>query len=1090
MSDYKLAIKIAGQLDGSLASAVNGAKSMLQSLVGNAPGAAGQAVVSATRMAIKGNAATLAGIGLTAGKAIKSAVTEGMDFESAMTDLAGTAGIDIASEAFQAYENAAREVGATTNKSATESAEALKYMALAGWNVNDSIQALDGMVKLSSASGLDMARTSDLVTDSMGALGLTMDDYSRYMDFVATADAAANYTAEDFMETMIRSGGAARTLGIQYDDLATAAGVLANNGEKGSEAGTTLNAVLRRLATNGTAVSAMASNGISMFNEATGEFRGFETVLKDINTAMDSMNPEQKIGLMSDLAGRYTSQFQYLLDSVKEGGDWGKLMDQSFADVSGNMEDRYKTATDNLKGDLDELKSAASDFGIEIYKSMQEGSDGLRGMTDSMTEIVNNLKEAFQMDGLDGLATQIGEEVANIASAIDENGATAVEAATSFTENLYQSLGEEGNADEIGGAASKILTSIGTGFIESTGDYTVMAGNIISGLVDGLNEEDAGSQIADAISSAVGKTGDWFGENGGDLGEAAGELVASLLEGISSHADDLIPAGIKLTGGLLRGLILGGAKLVGAIPSILGKLVSGVMNSIPDLISAGKGVGLALKEGAESVAIDLNEVFHFDSDFGEVTSEAQEAMASNIEEMAAAIKEVWNSSFATDELGIDSALPQGQNAVKDYVQSWVDAGATIEQVQSQINETLSGPVDPAAAQAIQSAGEIYGELANKAQEVVAANQEAATAAQETASAIEEAGQKAETSSEAMEVVQSAVENLSGTDGLDGIVTQLDDMASGMQETQSAADGLKEALTFDGFAGNLADDLLAATDIQARADEVSAAMESIATNVSTSMTNLETSFSTFGTNVGTALTTASTSITTFDTSISTTTMSVGTSFDTLSATVDADMAAVSSVVQTQGAAAVASAQSTAQGIMAAFQGIDLSGIASNMMAGLTNGIQAGGAAAIAAAQSVASQVAAAMSSALAIHSPSKVTYDIGQNTTAGFTNALRDAVPDVYGAANTLANAGTMGFAQNQTQSPLARFHELTSQTPMTGGGQQAQAQQAGPITFSPTITIQGNANEETVQGALQWGFEQFEKMMDRYLWQKGREAFV
>lgn len=1085
MSDYKLAIKIAGKLDGSLAAAVNGAKSMLQTLTGSVGGA----ITRGTTMLLGGNAAALAAIGLAAGKVIKESITQGMDFESAMAGLAGTAGIDIGSEAYEAYEQAARQVGATTNKSATESAEALKYMALAGWSVTDSIQALDGMVKLSSATGMDMARTSDLITDSMGALGLTMEDYGEYMDFVATADAAANYTAEDFLETMIRSGGAARTLGIGYQELAVAAGVLANNGEKGTKAGTSLNSILRRMATNGNAVTAMADNGIKMFDEATGEFRGFETVLKDISAAMDGMTAEERIGFLSDLAGRYTSQFQYLLDSVKDGGSWSKLADESFADVAGNLEQRYKSATDTLQGDLDILKSAAADFGIEIYQSMVGGTDGLRSMVQSMTETTSNLKEAFQLDGLSGLADQIGNEIANVATSISENGATTIESATQFVSSLYESLGSTENSAAIGDAAAEILTSLGTGFVETTGEFGVMAGNIISGLVDGLNEADAGQQLADAISSAVSNIGNWFGENGGDLGAAAGELIASLATGIAGHADELIPAGIQIIGGLVQGLIQGAAKLVGAIPSIMGSLVSGIANAIPALIDAGKGVGMALKEGAESVAIDLNEIFKFSSDYGEASAEAQAAMVENAEEMAAAIKSVWQSEFTVDTLGLNPYMAEGENLVKDYVQSWVDAGATIEDVQGQINEVLSGPVDPGTAQAIQSAGEIYGELANEAANVVAANQEAAAAVQDTANAIEEIGDSGETASEAMETVNAAMESLSGSGGLDDIAAELDEMATGLEETQGAADGLKEALTFDGFAGDLADDLLSADDIQARADEVSTAMQTIATNVSTSMSELETTFSTFGTMVGESLSNISTDITSFDTSISTMGTNVGATFDSLSTTVSTAMSAVASAVETQGSAAVSSAESAADGIRAAFENINLEGVAAQMMAGLVNGINAGAADAIAAAESVASQVAAAMSSALAINSPSKVTYDIGAYTSEGFTNAMLDAVPEAYSAADALARAAEAGFANIQ-ESPISQLNSMPGQGAGMYGQPAAQPKgMSGPITFSPTINIQGNADEGSVRNALRWGFDEFEKLMDRYMWQRGREAF-
>ena len=181
-SDYKLAITIGGKLDASLSSAVREAQGMLDGLNGgggNKGGMLSKGISAAGTVISKVGKAAASSLGAIASGMVAAgtaSVNTGMEFEDAMADLAGTAGITRSSEAFAEYQEAARNVGATTNKTATEAAQALKYMALAGWSSTDSIQALDDMVKLSSASGTDLATTSDLVTDSMGALGLGMDD--------------------------------------------------------------------------------------------------------------------------------------------------------------------------------------------------------------------------------------------------------------------------------------------------------------------------------------------------------------------------------------------------------------------------------------------------------------------------------------------------------------------------------------------------------------------------------------------------------------------------------------------------------------------------------------------------------------------------------------------------------------------------------------------------------------------------------------------------------------------------------------------------------------------------------------------------
>ena len=145
------------------------------------------------------------------------------------------------------------EMGRTTSKTATESANALEYMALAGWDVDTSIAALPGVLKMSEASGMDLARCSDLVTDSMSALGIQVGEngegLSNYMDVAAKAQNKSNQTAEQLMEAYLGVGGVMNNLGVPLTESATALGVLANRGIKGSEAGTALNAIMNNLTT-------------------------------------------------------------------------------------------------------------------------------------------------------------------------------------------------------------------------------------------------------------------------------------------------------------------------------------------------------------------------------------------------------------------------------------------------------------------------------------------------------------------------------------------------------------------------------------------------------------------------------------------------------------------------------------------------------------------------------------------------------------------------------------------------------------------------------------------------------------------------
>lgn len=185
MSEYKIAVKIAGQLESSFNAALKGAQSGLSGF--GLAGKVGAAAVKGTAAAITAAGTAIAGIGAYS-------VKVGSEFESAMSSASATAAAT--EEEYAKMEAAAMEMGRTTSKTATESAQALEYMALAGWDVDTSISALPSVLRMSEASGMDLARTSDLVTDSMAALGVTVDELPNYLDAATKAQNKSNQTAE------------------------------------------------------------------------------------------------------------------------------------------------------------------------------------------------------------------------------------------------------------------------------------------------------------------------------------------------------------------------------------------------------------------------------------------------------------------------------------------------------------------------------------------------------------------------------------------------------------------------------------------------------------------------------------------------------------------------------------------------------------------------------------------------------------------------------------------------------------------------------------------------------------------------------
>lgn len=270
---------------------------------------------------------------------------------------------------FERMEKASLEAGRSTIYTASEAASALEYMALAGWDVETALEAQTSILRMAAATQKELGTTSDLVTDSMSALGLEADNLDGYLDRLIAGNNNANTTAEQLMESLVKAGGGARTLGADLDESITALGILANNGVKGEEAGTALNAIFARIAANTTALNELDRIGASIFDDQ-GSFIGLEESLAAINEAMDDFTDEQKSWSLAKIAGtNHQSQFAYLLEAVRDTGMettvWQNL-EEKIVNSGGALENMYNTTTDTLLNAQAILNSAKEDMQIRI----------------------------------------------------------------------------------------------------------------------------------------------------------------------------------------------------------------------------------------------------------------------------------------------------------------------------------------------------------------------------------------------------------------------------------------------------------------------------------------------------------------------------------------------------------------------------------------------------------------------------------------------------------------------------------------------------------------------------------------------------
>lgn len=379
-TEYEIAIQVGGKVAASFGNSVQNVNSGFDSMTNMAKSAA--KMIAGAFAAVK------------VGQFVTDAVEVYSEFEQSMANTAATA--NATKTEYEQLEDAAREMGKATTKTAAEASDALGYMMLAGWNVNDAISGLEPVLRLSEATQMDLATCSDLVTDSMSALGLSVDDLTGYLDICTMANNKANTSAEALMEAFIGCGGTARTAGASLNDTATALGILANNGTKGAEAGTALNSMLVRMTSKDVAINAMKDLGVAVFDDA-GEFRGLQVVLADTQKALSSLTAEEQASYMSKIAGtNYYTQMSYLLDAVAEKEDgtataWDSLS-ASLDDSDGALMNMANTVTDTLQGAFARLDSAADDAKISLADAF---SDDLKGMINGLAEFIPTLTQKF-----------------------------------------------------------------------------------------------------------------------------------------------------------------------------------------------------------------------------------------------------------------------------------------------------------------------------------------------------------------------------------------------------------------------------------------------------------------------------------------------------------------------------------------------------------------------------------------------------------------------------------------------------------------------------------------------------------------------
>ena len=503
-----------------------------------------------------------------------AAIKVGSDFEAGMSQVQAISGAS--GEDLEKLKNKAKEMGATTKFSATESAEALNYMAMAGWKTEDMLGGLEGVMNLAAASGEDLATASDIVTDAMTALGMQASEAGHFSDVLAAAASNANTSVGGMGETFKYAGAMAGTLGYSVEDVALATGLMANAGIKGTMAGTSLNSIMTRLSTNTNgARDAIEELGVAFFNE-DGSARSLTDVMGELREATADMTTEQKANFANTVAGMEAQKGLSAILNATEG-DYNKLS-AAIQNADGCALEMAETMQDNLQGQLTTLQSGLEGLGISLYETFQGTA---KDVVKEAQGMVQQLQDAFNAGGLDGLVSAVGDVLAQIIERLAGAAPELVNMAVSLVDSLCEGLK---SAPGIGDSAASLITSLVTGLASCVDDIwttaIVLVGKMAEGIAAGAPQmvQAASTAIADIVECIA----DWLP----DILLAGAEIIAALAEGVLNSVPTLLNQTALIISTLFDGLMSALPQITAIGIDILNKLAEGIKTSLPTLIPA------------------------------------------------------------------------------------------------------------------------------------------------------------------------------------------------------------------------------------------------------------------------------------------------------------------------------------------------------------------------------------------------------------------------------------------------------------------------------------------------------------------------
>lgn len=500
-----------------------------------------------------------------------ASVGVGMSFQASMSQVAATMGVS--TEEIQSLTDKAREMGSTTAFTATQAADALNYLALAGYDADKAAEVLPSVLSLAAAGGMDLAYASDLVTDAMASLNIeaTKQNVDRFGDQLAMAASKANANVSQLGEAILTVGGTAANLKEGTTELTTALGLLANVGIKGAEGGTHLrNIILSLQSPTKDARAVMDELGLAVY-DAEGNMRGLDDILTDLNDAMAGMSQGDKDGIINSLFNKTDlAAVNGLL--AAQGEQWETLASQ-IGSASGSMGQMADTQLDNLQGAVTIAQSALEGLQLAIYDELEPTlTEAAKWGSETLSTLTTSLKEGGPQAMLDAASTILQDLAAGILQQLPGLASAATQTITQLTAYLADHM------DAIFDVAVQLLQGLVQGITDNLPALITAAAGLIAqfaaALIAHLPEIlDCGAQLLAALAQGIVRSIE-------NLAEAALACIAKLLGLWDGSMDDWGHIGENLVAGLLNGIT---GAWTGLVKSVQNK-VSGLVDTVKDVL--------------------------------------------------------------------------------------------------------------------------------------------------------------------------------------------------------------------------------------------------------------------------------------------------------------------------------------------------------------------------------------------------------------------------------------------------------------------------------------------------------------------------